>query len=99
MTSTAFFCEMEFSLKNDIFRNKFVIGALIPSTILMEEKERPSFEEALEKLETIVQQLEKDEVTLEESVKLYEEGIQLSKFCTEILQQAELRIEEVNDTK
>ncbi|RNC83416.1 MAG: exodeoxyribonuclease VII small subunit [Balneola sp.] len=65
----------------------------------MEEKERPSFEEALEKLETIVQQLEKDEVTLEESVKLYEEGIQLSKFCTEILQQAELRIEEVNDTK
>ncbi len=65
----------------------------------MEEKERPSFEEALKKLETIVQQLENSEITLEESVKLYEEGIQLSKFCTEILQQAELRIEEVNDTK
>ncbi len=74
-------------------------GHLYISTILMEEKERPSFEEALKKLETIVQQLENSEITLEESVNLYEEGIQLSKFCTEILQQAELRIEEVNDTK
>lgn len=100
MTSPAFFCEMEFSLKNGIFEEQICIrGTYISATILMEEKERPSFEEALGKLETIVQQLENNEITLEESVKLYEEGIQLSKFCTEILQQAELRIEEVNDTK
>ncbi|MBO6584740.1 MAG: exodeoxyribonuclease VII small subunit [Gracilimonas sp.] len=63
----------------------------------MAEKERLSFEEALKKLESIVEQLEDEEITLEDSVKLYEEGVQLSKFCTEILEQAELRIEQVNE--
>lgn len=63
----------------------------------MGEKERPSFEEALSKLEQIVSNLEDESITLEESVKLYEEGIQLSKFCSEILNQAELRIEQVNE--
>ncbi len=63
----------------------------------MEQKERPSFEEALKELESIVAKLEDDSITLEESVKLYEEGIRLSKFCSEVLNQAELRIEEVNE--
>ncbi len=63
----------------------------------MAEKERLSFEEALKKLESIVEQLEDEEITLEDSVKLYEEGVQLSQFCTEILEQAELRIEQVNE--
>ena len=63
----------------------------------MAEKERLSFEEALKKLESIVEQLEDEEITLEDSVKLYEEGIKMSKFCTEILEQAELRIEQVNE--
>jgi len=63
----------------------------------MEEKERPSFEEALKELESIVKQLENDEITLEDSVNLYEKGLELSKFCTEILDQAELRIEQVNE--
>ncbi|MFV1884828.1 MAG: exodeoxyribonuclease VII small subunit [Balneola sp.] len=63
----------------------------------MEEKERPGFEEALKELESIVMKLENDEITLEESVKLYEKGIELSRFCAEILEQAELRIEQVNE--
>lgn len=63
----------------------------------MEEKERPSFEEALMELESIVKQLENDEITLEDSVKLYKKGLELSKFCSEILDQAELRIEQVNE--
>ena len=63
----------------------------------MADKERLSFEEALNKLESIVEQLEDEEITLEDSVKLYEEGVRMSKFCTEILEQAELRIEQVND--
>tara|TARA_R110000868_G_scaffold259361_16_gene517563 strand:- start:32867 stop:33061 length:195 start_codon:yes stop_codon:yes gene_type:complete len=63
----------------------------------MEKKERPSFEEALKELESIVKQLENDEITLEDSVNLYEKGLELSKFCTEILDQAELRIEQVNE--
>ena len=63
----------------------------------MDEKERPSFEEALKKLESIVSQLEDESITLEESVNLYEEGVKLSKFCSEILDNAELRIEQVNE--
>ncbi|MEX0609390.1 MAG: exodeoxyribonuclease VII small subunit [Balneolaceae bacterium] len=62
----------------------------------MEEKERLTFEQALKQLESTVKQLEDDEITLEDSVQLYEKGIKLSKFCTEILEQAELRIEQVN---
>jgi len=62
----------------------------------MSEKERPGFEEALQKLETIVGQLDKPEITLEESIKLYEEGLKLSAFCTEMLDQAVLRIEQIN---
>jgi len=68
-----------------------------PHKYLMAEKERLSFEEALKKLESIVEQLEDEEITLEDSVKLYEEGVRMSKFCTEILEKAELRIEQVND--
>lgn len=63
----------------------------------MAEKERLSFEEALKKLESIVEQLEDEEITLEDSVKLYEEGVKMSRFCAEILEQAELRIEQVNE--
>lgn len=63
----------------------------------MVEKERLGFEEALKKLESIVEQLEEEEITLEDSVNLYEEGVKMSKFCTEILEQAEQRIEQVNE--
>lgn len=59
--------------------------------------ERITFEEALKKLETIVSKLEDGSATLEESVTLYEEGMKLSKFCSGILDKAELRIEKVND--
>jgi exodeoxyribonuclease VII small subunit len=38
----------------------------------------PSFEESLKKLETIVDQLEKGDLALEESLKLFEEGVGLS---------------------
>lgn len=62
----------------------------------MSEQERIPFEEALKKLETIVTHLQDGSVSLEESVKLYEEGIALSKYCSSILEEAELRIEKVN---
>ena len=62
----------------------------------MEQAERPSFEQALKELEHIVDQLENKEITLEDSVKLYEEGTKLSAICSEILEHAELRIKQVN---
>ena len=63
----------------------------------MDEKERPSFEDALKQLESIVEQLESQEITLEDSVKLYEQGIELSKLCNNVLHDAELRIQQVNE--
>jgi len=53
----------------------------------------PSFEQALAQLEQIVQKLEKGELPLEDSLKLYEDGIRLSRLCHAKLEEAEGRIE------
>ena len=63
----------------------------------MSEKEQPGFEEALKKLETIVQQLSNEDIPLEKSVELYEEGLKLSKICTETLENAALKIEQIDE--
>jgi exodeoxyribonuclease VII small subunit len=52
-----------------------------------------TFEAALKQLEEIVQRLERGELALEESLKLYEEGIRLSRVCHAKLEEAEGRIE------
>lgn len=62
----------------------------------MSDKERPGFEEALKELESIVEKLSNQEITLEESVKYYEEGIRLSKICSETLESASLKIEQID---
>jgi exodeoxyribonuclease VII small subunit len=54
-------------------------------------KER--FEDALNKLEKIVAQLEGGDIPLEESLKLFEEGIRLSRFCNHKLDEAEKKVE------
>lgn len=59
------------------------------------DKESLSFEEALSRLEQIVDELEDESITLDKSIKLYEEGIALSSMCTETLEEAELRIKNV----
>ena len=61
-----------------------------------EERERQSFENALARLEEIVEKLEDDSISLEDSISLYEEGIKLSKYCSQGLEEVELRMEEVN---
>jgi len=53
----------------------------------------PSFEEALARLETIVEELEAGSLTLEQSITRYEEGIRLSRRLTETLDHVEKRIE------
>ena len=55
--------------------------------------EAPSFEVALERLETIVEELEGGNLTLDESIKRYEEGVKLSRLLGQTLDQAEKRIE------
>jgi exodeoxyribonuclease VII small subunit len=59
--------------------------------------EAPGFEASLQRLETIVHELEGGELTLEESLARYEEGMQLSQRLTRTLDEAEKRIERLND--
>ena len=53
----------------------------------------PSFEESLKKLETIVEQLEKGDLALEDSLKLFEEGVGLSAACKQELDAAEGKVQ------
>ena len=62
------------------------------------ERERLSFEEALNELDEIVQQLEKDDVSLNRSIELYERGVELSKKCSDLLEKAVLKIKEVQSS-
>jgi exodeoxyribonuclease VII small subunit len=59
----------------------------------VKKTEEPTFEQALQQLEQIVQKLEKGELPLEESLQLYEDGIRLSRLCHGKLEEAEGRIE------
>ena len=52
-----------------------------------------SFEESLKKLETIVDQLEKGDLSLEDSLKLFEEGVGLSAACKKELDAAEGKVQ------
>jgi exodeoxyribonuclease VII small subunit len=61
--------------------------------VTSDEGQAPSFEAALKHLEEIVQRLEKGDLALEESLKLYEEGIKLSRLCHAKLEEAEGKIE------
>jgi len=58
-------------------------------------KEEPvlSFEQAMEKLETIVSRLESGDVPLETAIELFQEGMSLSRMCGQKLEQVERRIE------
>jgi len=51
-----------------------------------------TFEKAMNKLEKIVQELESTDLPLEKAIKKFEEGVQLSKFCSEKLDETEKRI-------
>jgi exodeoxyribonuclease VII small subunit len=56
-------------------------------------EETPTFEAALQKLDEIVQKLEKGDLPLEQSLVLYEEGVRLSRLCHAKLEEAEGKIE------
>ncbi len=54
--------------------------------------EKVNFEESIQKLENIAIELEKGELSLEESLTKFEEGMKLSKQCNEIIENAEKKI-------
>ena len=55
--------------------------------------ETPDFETALKRLEEIVKKLENGELSLDSALQLFEEGINLSRFCHTKLEEAERRVE------
>ena len=55
------------------------------------------FEGAIAELESIVKKLEEGDIALEQSLALYERGVQLSRFCHGRLEEAERRIEVLSD--
>ena len=58
-----------------------------------------SFEEQLTQLESVVEKLERGELTLDDSVRLFEEGVRLSNACKAELEQAEGRIQVLVETR
>ena len=55
------------------------------------------FEAAIAELEAVVKKLEEGDLALEQSLALYERGVQLSRFCHAQLEEAERRIEILNE--
>jgi exodeoxyribonuclease VII small subunit len=55
----------------------------------MKEKK---FEDAMKELEDIVKRLESGDLSLEESIKLFEKGMALSKYCSDKLEEAEKKV-------
>lgn len=55
----------------------------------------PSFEESLKQLETVVESLEKGDIPLEESLRLFEEGMRLSAVCKQELDAAEGKVQKL----
>ena len=66
----------------------------------MENQQKPpAFEDALEELEAIVEKMEDGEPSLEESLKLFERGMDLTRRCQTALDDAEQRIRTLADTE
>lgn len=63
------------------------------------QDESPAFEEALEELEAIVERMEDGEPSLEESLKLFERGMDLTRSCQKALDDAEQRIRILADAE
>jgi exodeoxyribonuclease VII small subunit len=59
-------------------------------------KSEATFEDSFKRLEVILEKLESEDCALEDTIKLYEEGLNLTKVCYDKLNNAELRIKEIN---
>lgn len=59
----------------------------------MVEQKEMAFEAALKRLETIVQNLENGDLSLDEALKAYEEGVRMADLCSKRLTEAEKKIE------
>ena len=58
-------------------------------------KNSPTFEENMQRLEQIVRSMERGDVPLEESLKLFQEGTELVRKCGKILDEAQLQVKKI----
>jgi exodeoxyribonuclease VII small subunit len=57
------------------------------------KKTTPSFEDSLKELEQLVEQMERGDMPLEESLKSFERGVQLTRACQQALKEAEQKVQ------
>ncbi|MEI7591463.1 MAG: exodeoxyribonuclease VII small subunit [Deltaproteobacteria bacterium] len=57
---------------------------------------KDKFEDALQKLESIVKKMESGELSLDESLKAFEEGVKLARFCAGKLDEAQRKVEQLS---
>jgi exodeoxyribonuclease VII small subunit len=62
------------------------------SEIVTDQQSHQSFEDALTELESLVDTLEKGELSLEDSLKTFERGVKLTRTCQEALKEAEQKV-------
>ena len=70
-----------------------IVSFVVNSELRMSDTSIKDFEAAIAELESIVKKLEEGDMPLEQSLALYERGVQLSRFCHARLEEAERRIE------
>ena len=58
-------------------------------------QKKPTFEENMQRLEQIVRAMERGEVPLEESLKLFQEGTELVRTCGKLLDEAQLQVKKI----
>ncbi|MBP6692857.1 MAG: exodeoxyribonuclease VII small subunit [Xanthomonadales bacterium] len=68
-----------------------------PSTAIATESPMADFEHSLDELETLVQKLERGDLTLDDSLQAFERGVALYRSCQSALKQAELRVSQLLD--
>ena len=67
------------------------------SDYIVRDHDKAKFEQKKARLEKIAADLKNEDLGLEEALKLYEEGMKLSKKCTETLEKAELKVRELTE--
>jgi exodeoxyribonuclease VII small subunit len=62
-------------------------------------RKNPSFENSLQELEALVERMEQGQLPLDDALKAFERGVQLSRICRNALQEAEQKVQILMDDK
>ncbi|TNF06614.1 MAG: exodeoxyribonuclease VII small subunit [Gammaproteobacteria bacterium] len=74
-------------------RSSVSVAYLLGVNTVTSRKKSVDFEQKLNQLETLVNDMEKGSLTLEDSLKAFEEGIKITRECQQALKEAELRVD------